>query len=168
MFIYVHWQTNGNYHIEAFNRESDAVSYTISSIQDMISIAKPKKRKSVYNGGAPGAPVPPINGNGRQIFGDLADAADNPNNPVPINFDIHIAAAAAVLNEYPKKEIDQLSNEDNISEEFLKLKEHLNIATKEKTFENALKSIKLYEDYTTYILHKPSALHTLEDLKVAK
>jgi hypothetical protein len=74
---------------------------------------------------------------------------------------IHIDMFAQVAQQ-------QIKEEEYIPEELFKLKEHMVFSSKQKTFENAMFAISLYEEYAAYVLLEPAAIHTLQDLKVVK
>lgn len=65
----------------------------------------------------------------------------------------------------PKKKPKAITDDGN-SQELKALQEHLQIALKAKTIDNARKAILLYEEYLTYIKLTPSKLHSLQQVRL--
>jgi hypothetical protein len=99
-------------------------------------------------------PVPPIPLPNQQPMAIIPPALD-PN-------DMMEMLDASLKKE---KKAKRKSNIDD-SPEFIALKEHLQVANENKTLENALKAIDLYDEYAKSVLGIEVVLHTLKDIKV--
>jgi hypothetical protein len=146
MFVYFCWPKNGGYNAMAFHKENSAIEYVFSTISELINYNrnyKPKPKK--------------IKKNNHLLDVDIGEGPIAIEPPQVQNIFLSTDISATTQQE-----------EENLSEELLKLKKHMEFSLKNKTFENAKLAIKLYEEYSTYVLLQPSAIHTLQDLKVVK
>lgn len=159
MYVYFQWSKNGQHHVQAFHKLDKAIDYVITQIDSyasggdtnhMLKAAAKKVRHAAQPaqplfGAAVGDMALPNN-----PFADIPDLPDLPEQPY------HIASPA------------QLKKEPEVSVELTALREHMAIAKKNKTHENALKAIELYEIYLRYAMNNESALHTLQDISVVE
>jgi len=155
MFVYFHWSKNGNNHVQAFHKVDKAADYVINQIEAYAidegkSLALKKKRSAYHDGDGDFGALPVVPPVPVQWFAD---------NPFP-NAAGGVAVAGAP--EEKKKE------EKKVPIELTLLREHMDIAKKNRTFENAQKAIELYEDFLRYALNNESAIHALTDLKIVE
>lgn len=173
MFVYFHWSKAGHQHVQAFHKADKAAEYVIGQIETLaidegrnLGLRAKKKEARAYP-----------NHNHNQV--DQADLGDEmPFAPV-------VNAAAPVVNHGidwghwgdqpvaippPPTDKKEVKGTNKIPPELLKLRDHMEIAKKDKTFDNALKAIQLYEDFLKYGLSTPcdSSIHTLTDLKIVE
>jgi hypothetical protein len=141
MFVYFYWPKNSDYHVMAFHKEATAVDYVISSINKLINNDDSSYRPKK-----------------KKISNSIAIAIDE------FQPALRQAPNASIYFDPIKKE----KQDKDTSNEYLKLKAHLEAANKNKTLQNAITAIDLYEEYTTYVLFDTAALHTLQDLRIAK
>lgn len=185
MFVYCHWNKSGGCQcLQAFHKLEKAAEFVIDQMEANLAeesrnygAQSSKKKKGVLaRGPAPGLnfpgeiaqPLPPepnlfnpVNNAAVQWNGDLG--AWNPPfaQVVPNNLFDQLAIQRV-------KPAAQIKAEMVLPDELEKLRLHLELAKKDKTIDNAMLAIKLYEDFLKYVQNSESPLHTLTDLKVAE
>lgn len=168
MFIYLQWFKNGQNQIQAFHKVDKATDYVINQIETYIandSGGPYKRAKKVipYGGGYPAVPAHPAQPAAPIGFDDLLDA------PPAFNVNAHFNPQPVAIAPAPRNMFAEAPQaERKISAEMIKLQAHMEIARKNRTLDNALLAIKLYEEYAKYVLDNESAIHTLEDIRVAE
>jgi hypothetical protein len=166
MFVYFHWsKTGGQQHVQAFHKADKAAEYVINQIEALAidegrNLGLSVKKKTVPRGYNPDmiddGQLPWDN----QVADHVAAGIDwGLFNPPPVAGN---PVVAPVAGEAKKKEVRK------IPVELEKLRDHMNIAKKDKSFQNAIKAIELYEDFLKYALNAESAIHTLTDLKIVE
>lgn len=161
MFVYVYWPKSGVHTVQGFHKIDKAARFVIDQIDAYCNIPNPfpKKIKKAAYLRARGAPQPAH----RNIYGNL---------PQPVfgggAFDLAppILVEQPLINHAVEETKTTQPKEENITPELTKLREHLSIAKKKMTFDNAVKAIELYEEYNKYVLGQESALHSLQDIKI--
>lgn len=85
------------------------------------------------------------------------------------------AVAAVVDNDLVDNVVDDVRGEEKekpkpptLPDELVKAKSQLERCTKEKTVDNAVKLIELYEEYLKHVIGKESALHTIKDVRIVE
>jgi hypothetical protein len=179
MFVYVYWPKSGTHVVQAFHKVDRAVDFVISQLHAYCNAPNPpaKKKKTSYARGRAaeqGQPrvraVAAVDPNifwaqAPVAFADLAP-------PMPVGgLDLEPPMPVELIAQPPIDMGDAdktMQPKENISQELTKLHEHILVAKKEMTFDNAVKAIELYEEYSKYVLGRESALHTLQAIKIAK
>lgn len=175
MFVYFHGSKSGHNLAIAFHKADKAADYVITQVDTYIGgkaiLGKKTSLKKVMAAqvavqrvGQPQLPDEP---------GEVPEWMDNPpmqypaapNNFYiqPVGFDIAGEMAAPPNLPSEKKKI-----EEKKEPELEILLSHMEIARKNRTFENAVKAIELFEEYARYILHTDAALHTLQEIKIVE
>lgn len=159
MFIYFHYTKNGNQTLQAFHKADKAAEFVINQITsyaaDEGKNVKGQQKKSAVNRYVANA----IDwGNG-----DIEAPQPVIAVPPPPPFPQFIEQA----QQAPQAET-KVEESRKIPIELEKLKAHMEVAKKNKTFENATKAIHLYEDFLKYALNAESPIHTLTDVKIVE
>lgn len=174
MFVYVQWFAHGIHHIQGFHKIEKAIDHVLDHIENCITngpngyvLEKKKKSVSAYfqpvqdAGGplnevldmpdiAPIAPPPAPRARPAVLGGDLAGPAVN------MHVGVYNAPSAPVA-----------SGSSSESKELNKLRYYMEVAKKDRTMENTVKVIRMYDDYAKASLGYDVALHELQEVKVA-
>jgi hypothetical protein len=170
MFVYFHWsRTGGQQHVQAFHKADKAAEYVINQIEALaidegrnLGLQTKKKAPRGYavdmRDQADDGPFDAMLGGGQPV----AAGIDWGQFGGPVAVPVAAAPVAGMPKPAKKKE------EKKIPVELEKLRDHMDIAKKDKSFDNAIKAIQLYEDFLKYALNAESAIHTLTDLKIVE
>lgn len=166
MFVYFQWSKNGQHHVQAFHKLEKAVEYVINHIDTCTT-----QKQGLYDAAVKKKAARPA----AIFFDDAMDAQGGA--------DMHPVAPAPAPGQLPdvfhfhnqplNLPQDRLTEktepaEKKVSIELVALREHMVIAKKNKTHENALKAIELYEAYLKYAINNESAIHTLQDIDIVE
>jgi hypothetical protein len=169
MFVYVHWLKNGNYIIQAFHKADKAAEYVFNQIESYLANPydtshfahfakkKPAPRRAAAAGLGLDAPVQELPA---AIFLD-EPVAQQPGLPQP-------PALRFTQNSIYGSDCKFATTKSDDSKELTVLLEHIKLAKADKSIDNALKAIELWEDYNQYNLGQESVLHTIKDIRVAE
>lgn len=180
MFVYFHWsKISGQQHVQAFHKADKAAEYVINQIEALaieegrnLGLQMKKKARASRAGGGdiddigyfdaainiPRAPVP-VGAVGAIEWGHFGGAPANVAMP-------DMPAAPQREPRLPKENTKK--EQKKIPIELEKLRDHMTVAHKNKSIENAIIAIQLYEDFVRYALNSESSIHTLTDLKIVE
>lgn len=158
MLVYFHWFKNGAYTIQAFHKPEKAADFVIKQIDSYAAgenpssgyaYGKTKKKPSTLRGQVP--------------------VALNFDNGAPhlINHFLDEPIAPALAYPVDPVRLEKSTEKESISPEMDALRTHLKMAKKDRTIENAIKAIELYEDYSKYVAGLESSIHILQDIKIS-
>ncbi len=165
MFVYFHGTKDGYNTVQTFHKVEKASEYVIAQIDSYIAGKPTSGKKSSFKkirqagvpqpvgGGFQPRPLAPFV---QQIGIDEFDLPVDPIIPLQLN-----------INTQGSKPLDKSKLTEDKATELETLLAHMVLARKSKTFDNAIRAIKLYEEYAKYVLGSDATLHTLEEIKVA-
>jgi hypothetical protein len=177
MFVYLHGAKSGHNLAMAFHKADKAADYVITQVDTYIGgkaiLGKKLSLKKAIAAQAAAARPAPQHFIGEPDEPGMPEWMDNPplqaQAPAPNNFwqpqpVFVVGGVAAPLNlPTEKKKV-----EEKKFPELEALLAHMEIARKNRTFENAVKALELYEEYAKYALNADAALHTLQEIKIVE
>lgn len=157
MFVYFYQTVSGTHHICGFHKLDTAINYTLNQITSYLkNDLRPKKKKSLVSD------FQHIN------LGNQIRAAIPPRNAVQPPR----AVRQAIQNIFDQPmviyqdEVKKTEDED-VSDELKNLIAYLEIAIKNQTYSNTLKTIELYNIYLKASIGDEPVIHTLQEIKIA-